>query len=498
MGKNTNTNISRSCKLILMSFLSSLLLIVSACDSSTSPKTGTINGIVILVNDTDNPDLDPVDFSGVTVTLYALALLDTALVNSMNLHSAIGFPVSQQTEFDHFYGQSLRSASTNAGGHFLIDGIQPGTYNIVISKEGWGYSYLLEHDVTVVNNDNSLNITLYPETTMASVITESSVFKADHIYRFSSDCITTQECNLTIERGATLILDEGTSFDIYGGLSVVGDENEYIRIISSGAQARFNRFSIQPSAYVIDNNLSGIIISRSVQGLLISHSNIELRYIRGNNSVSSISLQSASGISVANVVVTDCDGVDTGSIQLYGSSNFTIANSILISNTQAIKFRVSANGVIENVAFINNSEYDINNNDQSDGLIIKWCDFIGSNTALWNTYHSTAIISYCNFESIQGVINDNGRNSMVQVNNCNFACSDYAIKTRVYYYGNTDELHIDASMNYWGTTSESEIQQLIWDRFDESPDINYYEFLLGVVDYQPYLTRSVTSAGVQN
>jgi hypothetical protein len=147
---------------------------------------------------------------------------------------------------------------------------------------------------------------------------------------------------------------------------------------------------------------------------------------------------------------------------------------------------------------MNNSEYDINNNDQSEGLSVTKCDFISASTALWNTYHSTANISYCNFEGILGVVNDNGRDSMVQVNNCNFDCSEYAVKTRVYYYGNTEEVHLDASMNYWGTANDSEIQQLIWDRSDEPPEISYYEALLGVIDYQPFINRPVASAGVQS
>jgi hypothetical protein len=45
---------------------------------------GTISGTVMLVNDTDNPSLNPVDYAGVTVALYKIAVLDTTLVRIIN------------------------------------------------------------------------------------------------------------------------------------------------------------------------------------------------------------------------------------------------------------------------------------------------------------------------------------------------------------------------------------------------------------------------------
>ncbi|MDD2247808.1 MAG: carboxypeptidase-like regulatory domain-containing protein [Proteiniphilum sp.] len=500
MERKTLKKIKRSHLLPALAILAfySLFMVVSACDSSTSPKTGTLTGRVELVNDTGNPELDPADFSGVQVVIYKLAELNPSVVNVYNRYPSLGFPISQLTEFDHISAPPLYSTITSPDGYFILDGIPRGDYNVVAEKEGWGFSYVLDCEVSDNTGNSTLSITLYPETIMASVIMDDFDFQADHIYRFNADCVTTQESSVTIERGTKLLMDDGVCFDIYGYASVIGNESDFVRITSSGPQVRLNRISIQPSAQVSGNVLQGIIVLRSTQGLQISRSDIEIRCMRGADSISAISLSSASGVSITNVIITGCDGVDTGSIQLYGSPNYSLVNSILASNTQAIKSRVSANGTIENVTFMDNSEYDVNNNDQCEGLIIKWCDFVGSNTALWNTYHSAANISFCTFEGTDGIVNDNGRYSMVQVNNCNFDCTEYAVKTRVYYYGNTEEVHIDASMNYWGTTIESEIQQLVWDRFDEPTGINNYEALLGVIDYQPFLTRAVSNAGVQN
>jgi hypothetical protein len=54
----------------------------------------------------------------------------------------------------------------------------------------------------------------------------------------------------------------------------------------------------------------------------------------------------------------------------------------------------------------------------------------------------------------------------------------------------------DARFNYWGTVSEAEIRNLIFDRNDVSPsDPNYNRF--GLVDYSGFLTSPVPNAGIR-
>ena len=72
-----------------------------SCSTSTKPETGSLSGKVILVNDTGDPALDPVDYSGITVALYNLAYLDTTIVRINNQYPQIGVHINQETEFDH-------------------------------------------------------------------------------------------------------------------------------------------------------------------------------------------------------------------------------------------------------------------------------------------------------------------------------------------------------------------------------------------------------------
>jgi len=169
MKKITNAIISRSFILILMVLLSSLLLVVSACDSSTSLETGTLIGRVMLVNDSGNPDLDPVDFFGVRVSLYELAQIDSVILNAKAVFNSGGFPINQNSEFDHRTHNEVAYTLSNEDGSFSISKIPYGEYNLVVRKAGWGYRYsynvVIDADMIDYNNYNRTRETLalYPE-----------------------------------------------------------------------------------------------------------------------------------------------------------------------------------------------------------------------------------------------------------------------------------------------------------------------------------------------
>ena len=76
--------------LLIVLIISILLMTVVSCDKTTKAKTGSLSGQVVLLNDTENPSLDPVDYSGITVALYELADLDTTVVRINQEYPNIG------------------------------------------------------------------------------------------------------------------------------------------------------------------------------------------------------------------------------------------------------------------------------------------------------------------------------------------------------------------------------------------------------------------------
>ena len=131
-------NFSRTIFLKTRSYiLISLIVLILAflCNScSTNANKGTISGTVMLVNDSDNPSFNPVDYAGVTVALYKTAVLDTTLVRINQQYPQIGVQITQETEFDHRNFNPLKVVTTDAEGKFIFPSLTAGTYNLVLWK----------------------------------------------------------------------------------------------------------------------------------------------------------------------------------------------------------------------------------------------------------------------------------------------------------------------------------------------------------------------------
>ncbi len=213
-------------------FFTTLLVmasILTSCDS-TKPNSLSLKGKVTLINDTGDPANDPVDFSGVTVALYELATLDTALVRLNGLHPLIGIQISQETEFDHRLVDPVYSGTTDAEGDYSLGSIRQGTYNLVFSKAGWGA--VVRHEVTMESKSGKLfgksvlspqdpsafsefdTVSLFPETTLPQILSETYVFKPDHTYIVDTD--TNILGTSVFEGGSLLLLEQNVNLNFNG------------------------------------------------------------------------------------------------------------------------------------------------------------------------------------------------------------------------------------------------------------------------------------------
>lgn len=152
---------------------------------------------MLLVNDTSDPTLDPVDYSEITVALYGLAVLDTTIVRINQGYPNIGVQISQETEFEHRLQNPVVMTATAADGSFLLSKLPVGTYNLVAMKGNWGYQYKFQ--ISLAQGDNKLYsnsdqrsklqsaITLRPEVNMPPVLNQEFTFKNGKHYIFRQD-----------------------------------------------------------------------------------------------------------------------------------------------------------------------------------------------------------------------------------------------------------------------------------------------------------------------
>jgi len=202
--------------ILLSLFILHSSFFITGCSSSTKPKTGSLSGRVILVNDTGDPSLDPVDFSGVTVALYELAVLDTTIVRINQEYPQIGVQISQETEFDHRLQNPVRVVTTDPDGSYSFDKVTLGTYNLVALKPGWGYSY--SYSVPCTETHDQTDIELFPERAVATVNGSAFTFLSGRHYVADAAALFLEP--VEIQTGSVIRIAPGESISFYGPITV--------------------------------------------------------------------------------------------------------------------------------------------------------------------------------------------------------------------------------------------------------------------------------------
>ena len=202
-----------------------IVIVMGGCSSDDT--TGKVTGKVLMVNDTGNPASDPVDYSGIRVSLYKTVVVDTTIVRVNNEFSGLGPSIGQSTEFDHRLHEPVYTVLTLPDGSYELKDVKSGVYNFVFEKQGWGYQYLcdvntrkgeyikstatLEHVSNVADmgkfDFNIEDVTLYPDVTLPSVTNESFNFQARHHYYVESDAVFMGTC--VFEGGSYIHLNAG-------------------------------------------------------------------------------------------------------------------------------------------------------------------------------------------------------------------------------------------------------------------------------------------------
>jgi len=313
------------------------VLFVSSCSTSTKPETGSLSGKVILVNDTGDPALDPVDYSGITVALYEVQPLDTTLVRINNEYPQIGIPLSYKTEFDHRLYAARYSVQTYPEGNFSFSNITVGHYHIVVLKEGWGYSYL--YNLEIRKGCNSLQqyiqddkLILYPERIMPTTTMNPYLFSSGRQYVFNDNSIMLND--ITMEPGAILRVKPNCNLSFASNVTIANNPMSERFIITS------NDKIYQTS------NTKQINLFDKVKFLTTNTVNIN----RGKVSFVQNGLQFNGEFNIENMIFTDVGASIVGTI-----AQCTISKSLFKNGTSIGQSLYGSISVTNNV-FYNNSD----------------------------------------------------------------------------------------------------------------------------------------------
>lgn len=481
--------------LILM--LTILALALTGC---VKPEHGTLAGKVILVNDSANPDNDPTDFSGVTIALYELAVLDTTLARINRDHPQTGMQNTQTTEFDHRLAAPLVTTSSDASGSFSFTELNPGRYNLALWKEDWGIKYLYELEVSKGGTLDLGSQELYPAPILQGYVTQALTFRSDHSYFITSDASFMQQ--VTIEARARIYIEPGSQLKFYGNVSTpdfTDESNLWImtsarQVYSATAQTMdvgswFSAIALYGQQVALGaglmrfaaNPLSTMEADQSeISHMVLRDCTTAVAIVGGNTSLSHLLISGCSNRGIT-----------------YNSDSGEVGVSILISHS--ILNNIHDRGI----SLVAEGSYDINNcyfNNNYKAIFPSFCSgSITHNNFNLSAYHiaynGAQIVNdihYNNFyESVNCIVPSGYHN---HINNNNF----YVAQEWYIYIRNPNPPYsmvyadVDATNNYWAV---ADIGAYLADAEDNpqytDPPCPYY------INYLPKRNNPVPGAGIQ-
>ncbi len=517
MKRKTMKKIKRSHLLPALAILaiSPLLMMFSACNSSTSPKTGTLTGRVELVNDTGNPELDPVDFSGVRIAIYELTTLDTTITRINREYPHIGVMIGQDTEFDHRDSMPIYKTITASDGSFSQGSVALGRYNVVISKENWGIRYF--HNIQITPGTNDLNnlismanieprtttdIKLYPEVVLSSFIQGDFGFDSYKTYVIEDD--------LTIN--GDVVFNEGTRIEINAMKSMMINGTLNAELSSSGS------YSLVTSAYnsqgeatqsggiVVNGNviLENCVIEYSLNGIKMNGAQSIVRNCVIRKSSGGMAFENNERVdisnSIASVIRDAIPSIYTSSGGFYAlrCDEVSIDNVVLHSNTAGVKIKDYCDAQVRNSFFVLNnygvesyaSLTTIENNvlEKNGKYDVRVCGgefdpVIQRNYLLSDKGICIGLDMNFNYYDCTPIIHDN-----------NFRDNEVAMHIIGF-----NRFDVDASMNYFYTSDAEMIKTLIIDR-DDFVYHGHPNMVLdstGKINYTPFRSFPVLGAGIE-
>ncbi len=479
-------------QLILLLLALFLCLLLSSCDNSTAPKSGSLSGSVILENDSGDPALNPVDYSEVTVALYALTVLDTTIVRINQEHPSIGVQINQETEFDHRLQAPISVTVTNSNGTFSLKGIPFGEYNVVIFKSGWSIKYL--HNIALYKTKSMLTnvVELNPARMLSGFVHEPFVFESDNTYIVSENASFIGP--VTIKTGANIYVSSGGTIDFYNDVNILsGSASEYWKIDTS-----FNLYSATPSSIEVGDYFSYLSFRggyASLTNALIRHIGEGVAFNHIEGSVSNVDVKNfKAGVSFNSVKgrVEKSNfrrGSQIAIHELSMSDSLTVSKCLIYKAKDGIVAKAGASFSIDNTYFFGNENAlrpqdcrgIINNNNFDKNWYDIWQSTASTIIQKNNFYHSSYT---CVQASISALVRDNNF----------FSSARYFIMIR----GNSDSptfVHadLDAKYNYWAV---ADIEPYVLDAGDNADwpgaECPYY------VIYLPKRSSKVMDAGIRS
>lgn len=467
--------------------LYSLFMVFSACDNGTSPKTGMLSGRVELVNDTGNPELDPDDFAGVTITGFSDINLVDGLDEARDDYPQTGFTLNDHGLLGTYGRQPEFSAISAVDGTFIIPTISYGSWVIKFSKDGWNDRFVR---ISIENNESEqINTTLYPLIEVGNSWQGDLVIEPNHELRITNDFVLLG--NLIAEGAGLVRISDNVRVIIQGSIINVTEDMLIFSGYAANSEGYYQVELIDP-----ENDVKNCVFSNAKNGLVITSSSnlVSVKESFFYNCETGLRNSSNSWVDVEQNVFANCNSlsVTTGALD-QGSSLSEVKRNIFIGNGIGLRSANNVSTTVEDNLFIDNS-VGIESSYQTQD-IVRYNTFRNNNSyAIQTASLRSCLIEFNEIDGAGGIRNFwfTTPGQAPEIHNNNIKVTGFAIYTA----SQAAAQDIDATLNYYFTTNVEELHNLIWDEYDRQIEFPA-SYPAGYVLFEPFRTSKVLNAGIR-
>lgn len=339
-------------------FLTMIIFILTSCSFSTEPSKGSLAGTITLEGESDH--------SGITIALYDLITLDPEIVSINNEYPQIGIHISQHTEFDHRFESPVKYTETATDGNFELTKMSTGRYNLVAIKDGWGFKYLYEIEISKGDNGLSQQIILFEEQHISGNIQENITVETDHHLIIDNDAVFQPNISsLIIHPGAIIRINPGVDLAIHSVLNAQGEENNMFWVTSNDGVSQNLIVNTNNRDEIIHYNSMELFNTATVENNLIEWgkwdngnicflnqtSDFAINNTSFSNANCGIYFTNSSNCSIIGSRFSTITNASMAGIVLDGEFSSNISDNIFTNNYNAILPKNKFSGLIKRNVF---------------------------------------------------------------------------------------------------------------------------------------------------
>ncbi len=474
-----------------------LMMSLVSCGKTTSSDKGVVAGKITLDGQTDN--------SGVLVSIYLAGVVPEKVHSINNDYPQVAFQVTDKVCFDHRSFTPLATTTTNQEGKFSFGELPYDKYIIAYNKEGWGYNYIFDFVLNQSDLDISTtyDLKLYHEQEIPAYLDGAYTFESGKCYVSESNVVFGENAQITMQNNTRILLGQNVKISSYGVLtSPAGESWAHITSLTGIYTGNASPTQLAEGLSILGgtNSVHNISFSYLSNALMVKSANQIINKTSFRSCILGLTANTTSDFTLSSSLFINNQDVNGSACYLYNVARVSIEKCLYHGNYISLRHELVKDAVVEDNAIIDSERGFLNLWEST--AIFQHNEISSEGIGIENSGRSNLDIRYSNILAktcvkLYHTVNWYNLPNLgwTRGNYNNFQSTMYSIQAEARYYNNGQPFPLDFSNNYFNTTSQDEINDLVYD-VNDFPD-PYVGSDGAVVNYLPYKMSKVAIAGIQ-